>query len=323
MARRDETRLMARVARMYHEGNLKQPEIAARLHISQAKVSRLLKQAIDEELVRITVHIPTGLHVELEEALESRYGLEEVVVVDASALDEESLMRDVGAAAAHLLEVTVRPGDVIGLSSWSGSLLAMVNAVHPVAIAADVQVVQMLGGVGNPAAEVHATELTRRLARLLSGRPVLLPVPGVVGSVEARRVLERDPHVHATLEWFSKITVAFVGVGALVPSPLLQHSGNVFSEAELADIATAGGVGDICLHYFDSDGRPTPTSHDDRVIGISLEQLRRIPRRVAVAGGTRKTEAIRGALRSGCVTHLVTDATTAERLISQEKGIDV
>ncbi len=317
MARRDETRLMARVARMYHEGQLKQPDIAARLHISQAKVSRLLKQAVEEEMVRITVQIPTGLHVELEEAIEREYGLAEAVVVDASAIDEEALMRDLGAAAAHLLEITVRPGDVIGLSSWSGSLLAMVNAVHPVAIASDVQVVQMLGGVGNPAAEVHATELTRRLARLLRGRPVLLPVPGVVGSVEARRVLERDPHVAATIEWFSKITVAFVGVGALAPSPLLQHSGNVFTEGELADIAAAGGVGDICLHYFDRDGRPTPSSHDERVIGIDLAQLRRIPRRVAVAGGARKAEAIRAALRSGCITHLVVDAATAEQLITQ------
>ena len=40
----EDTRLMTRVARMYHEQGVRQPEIAERLNISQPRVSRLLKK---------------------------------------------------------------------------------------------------------------------------------------------------------------------------------------------------------------------------------------------------------------------------------------
>ena len=44
----DQLRLLARVARMYHERGMRQPQIAADLHISQSRVSRLLRQASEQ-----------------------------------------------------------------------------------------------------------------------------------------------------------------------------------------------------------------------------------------------------------------------------------
>ena len=84
-------------------------------------------------------------------------------------------MRDLGAAAAFYLETTLRPTDVIGISSWSAALLAMVDAMHPSQRPAGARVVQILGGVGNPSAEAHATQLTRRLANLLPARRPCCP----------------------------------------------------------------------------------------------------------------------------------------------------
>jgi DNA-binding transcriptional regulator LsrR (DeoR family) len=318
MPPRSDVRLIARVARLYYEGGLKQPEIAERLRISQAKVSRLLRQALEHDIVRITVRVPLGVHAELEEALEQQYGLTEAVVVDTTSEDEARLMQDLGQAAAYHLETTIRSDEIVGISSWSATLLATVNAMRPVS-ATNVKVVQVLGGVGDPAAEVHATELTRRLAELLRGDPVLLPVPGVVGSAAARSVLEQDQHVRRAIDLFSEITVALVGIGSVEPSPLLARSGNVFSAEELEAVAGAGAVGDVCLRFFDRGGRPLATEIDERVIGLTLDDLRRVPRSIAVAGGRRKVEAIRGALTGRLVTHLITDRTTALALAGAEQ----
>ena len=60
---------MVKVARLYHEHGVRQPEIARRLHVSQARVSRLLKQAELEGIVRTTVVVPAGVQTALEEAL--------------------------------------------------------------------------------------------------------------------------------------------------------------------------------------------------------------------------------------------------------------
>jgi len=319
MARIDELRLMTKVARMYYEQSLRQTEIMDRLNMSQSTISRLLKRAEKAGIVRIAVSIPSGAHPDLEEALQERYGLKEAIVID-SIDDDEQIVRDLGPAAAYYVETTLRPHDVVGLSSWSAALLAMVDAMQPSSRTAGVQVVQILGGVGNPSAEVHATHLTRRFANLVGGTATLLPAPGVVGSAEARRVMLRDHFVNEATRLMSSVTLALVGIGAIEPSRMLAASGNVFSAAELETLRDQGAVGDICLRFFDPDGVPVVTPLNDRVIGMDLAQLRETPRVVAVAGGSRKTAAIRGALAGKLINVLITDRNTAGRLTSKRGG---
>lgn len=314
MARIDDLRLMAKVAHLYYRAGLRQVEITERLGVHQSTVSRLLQRAEQEGIVRVSLSLPSGLHPELEDALQFRYGLREAVVVDTIE-PEEQVVRDLGAAAAHHLETTLRSRDVVGISSWSAALLAAVEAMHPSPRARGAQVVQILGGIGNPDAELHATQLTRRLAGKLSGSATLLPAPAVVGSARAKRVLLEDRYVSEAVALFESISVAIVGIGAVEPSKLLASSGNVFSPKELESLSARGAVGDVCLRFFDAEGAPVATPLSDRVIAIELTQLRRAERVIGIAGGRRKTAAIEGALRGGWVNVLITDRGTAERLL--------
>ena len=137
---------------------------------------------------------------------------------------------------------------------------------------------------------------------------------GLVGSASAAKALAQDPYVSETVELFSRINLALVGVGALEPSALVASSGNAFSQAELEALQKEGAVGDLCLRFYDAEGRPVKGGFEGRVIGIDLEGLRRVPRSVALCGGKRKFAAILGALRGGWVNTLVTDQFTAQRL---------
>ncbi len=307
-------RLLVKVARLYHEDGCSQFDVAGRLGLSQAKVSRLLKEAKTRGIVTVTVTSPVGVHTDLEGELEAAFGLSEAIVVDTSAEGDE-LLRHLGAAAARHLETTLRPGMVLGISSWSDALRATVDAMKSVNSLNGLKVVQILGGVGDPDAERHATELARTLALTVRGEAALLPVPGVVGSPAARDVLSEDPSVRRVLDLFGGVSVALVGIGAVEPSPRLARSGNVFSAEELADLEQRGAVGDICLRFFDADGTPLPGPLADRVIGMDLPTLAAVPRRIAVAAGDRKLAAITGALRGGLLTQLVTDCRTAEALL--------
>jgi DNA-binding transcriptional regulator LsrR (DeoR family) len=100
LARRDELRLITKIARLYYERGIRQAAIAAQLDLSQATVSRLLKRAEEEQIVRITVSVPHGAFTELEEGLQALYGLKEAIVVE-SGTDDDQLLRDLGAAAAY------------------------------------------------------------------------------------------------------------------------------------------------------------------------------------------------------------------------------
>ena len=310
----DQLRLMARIARMYHERGMRQADIAEEPHVSQPRVSRLLKRAGEIGIVRTTVALPAGVHTDLEEALEQRYGLGEAVVVDVEGDDD--VTRALGAAAAVYLETTLTGGDTVGLSSWSASLLAAVESMRPAKGSVVDTVVQVVGGVGDPRVQMQATRLIARFAAATGANPVFMPTPGMLGSASGRNTLMADPTVTEVMAIWPQLTTVLVGIGSLEPSPLLRESGNALAERDQEHLLAAGAVGDICLRFFDEDGTPVRSEVDDRVVGIDFDQLRRVPRRVAVAGGARKHSAIRAALRGGWITVLVTDRAEAERLVA-------
>lgn len=314
MARPEELRLLAKVARLYYEDGLRQAQIAEQLDLSQATVSRLLKRALEQNVVRITVSSPTGYYPELERGVREQYGLKDVIVVDHAA-DYGQLLRNLGSAAAYYLETTIRPDEVIGVSSWSESLLSAANAMHPLKAPRGSRVIQIQGGIGNPNSKMHASHMTQRLAELIGAEPAMLQAPGIVGSVATRTALATDPYFHEVISKWNDVTLALVGIGTPDPSRMLAESGNAFSRDELNSLADQGAVGDINLHFFDAVGQRIESPLNDRVISMGLEQLRRVQRCVAIAGGERKWQAIRGAIRGGWLHVLITDSLVARRLL--------
>lgn len=316
MTRIDELRLMTKVARMYFDRKFKQNKIAHQLGLSQATVSRMIKRAEEEGIVRITVSVPNGVNTELEEKLAKKFGLKDAIVVDCVSEDNENLVqKDIGGAAAFYVMSTIKNNEIIGISSWSSTLLALVDSMHQVPGKHGIQVVQILGGIGNPSAEAHANRLTGRFASLVNGTSRFLPSPGVVGSEAAHRVILEDTYVKEAMSLFDQVTTALVGIGALEPSKLLAESGNIFSPIELDSLKTSGAVGDILLRFFDASGKVVKNSLDKRVISMSLKQLRQVDRSIGVAGGRRKYKAVLAALRGQWINILITDCYTAQRLM--------
>jgi DNA-binding transcriptional regulator LsrR (DeoR family) len=204
--------------------------------------------------------------------------------------------------------------EVIGVSSWSQTILRMVDNIHPMKVTKAKFVVQLLGGMGEPAAQTHATQLIARFAKLTGAEARLLLVQGISSSREAKLVMLSDPMVRGTMDLFGRLSLAVIGIGAVEPSELLSRSGNVFSRQELALLNEAGAVGEISFRFFDQEGRLVDTPLNERVLGVTLDDLRQADRVIALAGGEAKTAAIAGALRLGLIDVLVTDKFTAARL---------
>ena len=311
-------RLMTKVARMYHERGARQADIALTLNISQAKVSRLLKRAASVGIVRTTVTVAPGVYAELEEQLETRFGLAEAVVVDVDPdADENETIAAVGAGAAAYLEATLSGTDRIGVSSWSQTLLAMVDRMRPSPSPRAAEVVQLLGGIGAAEAQGHSHRLLGELARMLGATPVYVHAPGIVAGPDIRDSLMEGPAMQDVAQRWRALTMAVMGVGGIEPSDILAESGNAFARDERRALLDEGAVGDICHRVFRADGSVVGGAFDDRIIAIPVTELLRVPRRVGVAGGARKLAAIRGAMAGGWVNALVTDLSTAERLLAE------
>lgn len=310
----DELRLLVKVSKLYYEEGLSQDAIMARLSLSRSKVSRILQQARDEGIVQITVITPNHLYPVLENGLEKRFGLLEAVVVECQDDDsKDKVLHDLGLAAAGYLERSLSTGAQVGIS-WGSTLHSMVSALHSSPIPKS-RVVQIIGGLGQPEAEIHAIDLCRRMARALGSELVLLPAPGIVASRQARQVMLEDPYVRRAIETFPDLDIAFVGVGAPEPESVLMRDGSILSSAEMNELLRLGAVGDIALRFFDCQGHPIESEIDHRVIGITFEQLHNIQRVVGVAGGPGKLEALRAALHGKLINVLITDSITAQALM--------
>jgi len=307
-------RLVTKVAQLYYEKNYVQKRIADELHLSQATISRLLKLAKEEKIVKTVVTIPSGVYSELESELEKKYGLKEVIIAEASSNSQDEILRSIGSAAAYYLETTLSKGDTIGISSWSSTLLSMVDAMQPLKNLNETKVVQILGGIGNPAAETHASHLIKRLASLVNGEAIFLPAPAVIPPGSKPENYINDEFVKRALNMFNKVNVVLAGIGTLEPSQLLANSGNIFAEDELIELKERGAIGDICLHFFDENGDPIETSLNKRVMSMSLQNIKKVERTIGVAGGKRKVKAIKAAMRGNLINVLITDKFTANKL---------
>ncbi len=304
--------LLYKIAKAYYEDNLTQEEIGRRFGMSRIKISRMLQQARDEKIVQITIVPPHESNTELEREIEACFGLYEVVVTTLNGSDTRTVNRELGQAAANYLLRILQGHEVLTIS-WGTTLAALVD-VLPSQFWPEMKIVQMLGGLGQPESETYGGDLIHRLAQTFNARPRIIPAPGIVKSKLVRDALLADPQISDTLALAAKADVALVGIGQPTRDSVVMRSG-ILADEELAQLNANGAVGDIALRFFGTDGQAVQHEICDRIIGLDLLQIQKIPRVIGVAGGETKFPVIRAALRGRLINVLVTDDQTALRLL--------
>lgn len=306
--------MIIRVAQLYYEEDLTQQEIAELMGLSRVTVNLLVKKARQEGIVRIQVVTDeVSREAELEGRLKQRFDLKYAVVVSCPGSSNGLILRHLGLAGARLLQTILKDGDTLGCS-WGRTLWEVARAVKP--LGKRINVVQLNGGLGQVSDERSPNELARYLARVFGGSYYCLHAPGIVEISSIREALLSDGGIRETLARARAVTVAACGIGSISDS-LLVDFGYLDAQKIAFYQKEQGIVGDICLRFFDQDGMLRQTDLDDRVIGLTPEELRAIPYVIGIAGGSSKHEALRGAFRSGLINACVTDTETAAYVLAE------
>lgn len=312
----EQMRLITRAARLHHIHGERQAEIAEKMGISQASVSRFLSLAEEHGIVRTIVVPPEGLYPDLEEGLVEAYGLDAAYVVDLSS-NEEGVSHILGTAAARCLSDEFKGGPVLGLTSWSTTLREMAKHMEPRSNTGIKTVVEMLGDLGSPMLQHEAALATLQMAKALEAQAVFLRTPGVMPSAELVKAAIADAHIQTALKLLDKVDIAFVGVGPADFHGPLEAGDNFFSAEQLASVRAAGAVGQLHQRFIDAGGKPVKTDLDKLVVGITLDQLRNARRKIVVAGGAAKHQALAAALAGKWIDILVTDVNSANYLMAR------
>lgn len=318
----DKERIILKIFHDYYVRNMSQSEIAARHFISRQKVQRFLEQGRREDLVEVRIKFPARIHGGLESELEDKYGLLEAIVADAGAGQEFAMTRrDIAEFAADYF-LRVVDGNMVVSICWSSFVAEMVEQIARKVDsgrdrAADIDLVQSFGFVVGGEHDAQIIDAPRRLASALGARLHMVMAPGIAASADAHRALMEDPGVAGVLELGRRADAAFLGIGAVDGASNLIRFAALTSPGLLATLKKRGVVGDMNGRFFDAEGNPVASELDDRLIGLTLEEMRDLPLTVGVSGGPGKFHAIRAALAGGLVKTIITDMDTARRLLTE------
>lgn len=307
-----------RAAWLHFAGGLTQSEVAKRLGLTSLKAHRLIARASREGLIKVYIDGEISECVQLEEKLNSRYGLEFCQVVpdlDESENDNGALpLKTLGMAGAQYLKLALERDKDQLIGVGHGRTLAACIDYLPRTSAGKTRFVSLLGGLTRKfAANPH--DVIHRLAERTGAEAYVMPVPFFANSVEDRSVLLNQRGISDIFELGKQANLLLVGIGTAEPGASLVETGMI-ERKEINEIKRKGGCGELLGHFFDRTGTAVETELSSRTLSLSLDELHG-RRMVAVAGGKEKTDAIRSILKSGFLKGLITNESTASALAGQ------
>jgi DNA-binding transcriptional regulator LsrR (DeoR family) len=296
---------------LYYADELTQSDIAKRLRVSRATIVNYLQEARERGIVSVSISPKAGSRTRVARALMERYGLLGAFVIPG--YDETDLSRRLGDAGARVLADQIEDGDTIGVA-WGRTVLAAADQISLPRPVNNVTVVQVSGSsTGEP--DFSAELCTSLLSNRIHARCVNLLAPAVLSTRELKALLLDEPVLRKQMQLVHSTNRILFGVGDIGPRSTVRASG-IASRAEIDDYVARGAIGVIIGRFINAEGRPVGGSHDERMVGISLDELKQVPSRICVAGGKTKVAAIAATLLAGYATHLVTDIETGEMLLS-------
>ncbi|MCI1747321.1 MAG: hypothetical protein LKI24_03940 [Acidipropionibacterium sp.] len=300
---------MLESARAFYLRDESKTEIADRLGISRFKVARLLEQARQRGIVRITI-LDGEVRGELAPRLAEHLQIEECVVVTGAP--EETLNRQALArAAAAFLMRTIQRDDSFGLS-WGRTLAEIGNYIGPLPAST---AVALTGGVGTDFQQ-SPVEVLRTVAEGSGVQTMSIFAPLFVESPESAAALRRVPAIASVLARYASLDLAILSVGSW--RPRITQLIPALTAAERDELDQLDVRAEVVGAFFDDQGRVVETSLSGRRIAVLPRELVTIPRVLAVAGGESKVPALAAVARSRILTALITDEQTARLLLETE-----
>ena len=308
-----EQRFLAQVAWAYYVEGLTQEKVAEKLGATRLRVNKALSEAHRVGLVRITFNTAYAACFDLEAALCEKFGLKQAYVAPAPAQDSD-VQTITGAALGNLLsEILADPAVKSFGMSWGGTLNIATRFLAAIE-RPDLEVISVMGGLTR-GSDLNSFEITTRLADLLGAQHSYFTAPLYAGSAESRDTIMQLDVFRDILERIRAVDALAMAAGDLSKRSLLMRDA-LPNGTTIEELQKAGGVGDILGTVIDAAGRPIDHPINEKVIGIGLPDLARIPNVILAAGGAHKVPVCKAILGLGLIDTFVTEENTARALVA-------
>ena len=310
--KKNEDRLLVKIAQMYYEENKTQSEISKILGIHRTSISRMLKTIREKKIVKIFINYDFGGTLSLEEELKSVFGLRDAVIVPSTPNQDKKIKVSLIGAADYLGRI-VKDNDLIGVS-WGEALAETVNAMEKKDCKGVVCIPLIGGPSGKLASSFHVNTIAYEIASKLNGKSMLIDSPAILESEEIKKALMETEYNHELSELWKKINIAVCGIG----SPLISKHSNwqgFYADNLLESLKGEQVAGDILSRFYDINGKVLDTIISKKMISSELDNLKNADYSIGIAESLDKVAGILGALRGKYINVLVTTEETAEAVL--------
>lgn len=299
-----------KISRLYYMEDMSQKEIARRMQISVATVSRAIQKARKLGYVDIRITDPSEGYQKLEIEIEKTYGLDECAIAE-TAVKREHTLSNIAVKLEHLLRRILAKGDLLGVS-WGETLKGLADAIGDLSdIGADT--VPIIGAMGQVETGIYPNAVASEYASKLGGKSYLVNVPTILDSSELRDSILNDSGFRPVAKLWARVKTALLSVSSVDEKASVYRYG-IFKKEDLADLKKRNVSCATNFNFLDKEGNKIIAPVTDRLINMSLEDLSKIENLVIIAVGKEKVVPIRSVLRSGICRILLTDEETARRL---------
>ncbi|SPY32708.1 sugar-binding transcriptional regulator [Pasteurella canis] len=314
----EEMDLLTEIAISYYEHELTQEEIANKFNISRVKIGRLLKKARQEGIVDINVKYHPIFTSKLEQRLIDEFGIQRALIA-IDTQNELEQRKQVAALVNAYLASTLRDGMTVAVGQ--GRNVAAVGEYIGVLPERNCKFICGIGGTHRIGSPIDADHICRNLARKFNGTNETLYSPAYLEKPEFRDIFLQNGVIKETLDKARKADIALVGIGDMNENSYMVQLGWFTPQEITMARMNLGVVGEIAGYgFFNFQGEPADTVMNNRVIGLSLEDLRNIPCVIGIASENTKATAILGALRTGIINIIATTASNINTILSLTKS---
>ena len=300
--------LMFKIAYYYYFEEMTQQSIADMLAISRIRVLKLLEKARQTGIIQFRLRKNPEFHVQFERQLINKYSLKDVFVVPAPTSEEKTNINLAKAAALYIND-RLKEQDLInvGYGDTSNHLLNNLATMAEKPISC----ISLTGGVSYYLPDTRSNVFNANLH--------LIPAPLLASSIEMAQAIREEISVKEIFRMSAIANFTVIGIGGLHEKSTIFKTGTL-NKNDMIYLKMKGAVGDILSHFIDKDGNLVQNHIEDRLIGISLDAIKTFKNVIGVAAGENKVEAIKAVLKGQYIDVLITDSSTAEKLLEENDG---
>ncbi|MCJ2168119.1 MULTISPECIES: sugar-binding transcriptional regulator [Leuconostoc] len=308
-----ERTILSQIAEDYYLNKLPFGDISKKYNISRYLVNKYLNEAVKVGIVKIEITENSNRNPQIENILRDKFKDINFYVVQDDINNITTSEHLANFAATYVDEVLQDNNKIVGLT-WGETIYTMIDSLKNRPLER-VKFTQFLGENMKYNSTAGSMRMVERAAKKVSGEFLTLPAPLYILNDSVRNGLYSEPSLQNTIAVADNMDALITGVGTILSLDSIpiwkQNLNAIFSTVNTQEIA-----GLIYGRPYDINGRFL-NLEADKVLGLSIDQILKVPKRICLVRGKSKYKPVIGAIKGKLITDVIMTEGMAYKILNE------